>query len=183
MDGKDPETGRFLPKNEFWKVRSTHGRTPRFETAEMLADACEQYFQWVADNPLYEMKPFAYQGVVIQEPVAKMRAMTIGGLCLFIGVTQQHWQGWKREGSVSYRPDFVSVIGNVEDAIRQQKFEGAAADLLNANIIARDLGLADKSEVTGKDGGPIETKEMSDLELARKVAFLLAAGINGDGNG
>ena len=33
-----------------------------------------------------------------------------------------------------------------------QKFAGAAADLLNANIIARDLGLADKQDLTNSDG-------------------------------
>ena len=31
--------------------------------------------------------------------------------------------------------------------IRTQKFEGASAGLLNANIIARDLGLSDKTEL------------------------------------
>lgn len=29
------------------------------------------------------------------------------------------------------------------------------------------------TEVTGKDGGPIETKDVSEMEVARKVAFLL----------
>lgn len=175
MDGKDPKTGRFLPKNEFWKARSTHGRSPIFETADMLADACEQYFQWVADNPLYESKAFAYQGVVIQEPVAKMRAMTIGGLCLFIGISFETWCAWKKD-----RPDFSDIIANVELAIRQQKFEGAAADLLNANIIARDLGLADKSEVSGQGGEPIKV-EMSDTETARRLAFLLTKGVKDNG--
>ena len=33
-----------------------------------------------------------------------------------------------------------------------QKFMGAAADLLNANIISRDLGLADKKDHTSSDG-------------------------------
>jgi hypothetical protein len=33
--------------------------------------------------------------------------------------------------------------------ILDQKFTGAAADLLNPNIIARDLGLTDKKEVSG----------------------------------
>lgn len=68
-----------------------------------------------------------------------------------------------------------------EEIIRRQKFEGAAADLFNPNIIARDLGLADKSELTGKDGGPIETKSenVTDLELARRVAFLLTSGAKG----
>lgn len=30
------------------------------------------------------------------------------------------------------------------------------------------------TEITGKDGGPIETRELSDTEAARRVAFLLA---------
>jgi hypothetical protein len=33
------------------------------------------------------------------------------------------------------------------------------------------------TEVTGKDGGPIETKDVSDIELARKVAFMLGRAI------
>lgn len=33
-------------------------------------------------------------------------------------------------------------------------------------------------EVTGKDGGPIETKELSDLELARRIAFKLNSAVN-----
>lgn len=44
----------------------------------------------------------------------------------------------------------------INDAIRHQKFTGAAADLLNPMIISRDLGLADKSELSGPDGGPME---------------------------
>lgn len=38
----------------------------------------------------------------------------------------------------------------MEEIIRTQKFEGASADLLNPNIIARDLGLAEKQEHSGK---------------------------------
>lgn len=36
----------------------------------------------------------------------------------------------------------------------------------------------DKHEHTGKDGGPIETKNVSDLEFARRLAFLLEKGAN-----
>ena len=32
----------------------------------------------------------------------------------------------------------------IDSIIRTQKFEGAAADLFNANIISRDLGLVDR---------------------------------------
>jgi hypothetical protein len=31
-------------------------------------------------------------------------------------------------------------------------------------------------ELTGKDGGPIETKELSSLEMARRIGFLLEKG-------
>ena len=45
------------------------------------------------------------------------------------------------------RPDLSTVISRSETVIFQQKFSGAAADLLNANIIARDLGLKEQSQV------------------------------------
>lgn len=168
------EAGRFQPGNKFWLARSSHGRNPKFETADQLADACWQYLEWVHDNPLYEDKLVTFQGAATHEPVAKMRAMTLGGLCLFIGVSFETWTEWRKS-----RPDFSEVMGAVELAIRQQKFEGAAADLLNANIIARDLGLADKAELTGKDGADLVPKpEFNETEIARRLAFLLASGMS-----
>jgi len=126
--------------NQFWKARSKHGRDKLFESADALWEACCEYFEWVEANPLYEMKPFAYQGVVIQEPVAKMRAMTIQGLCLFLDITRETWYQWRKQDG------FSDIAAKAEEVIYSQKFAGAAADLLNANIIARDLGLADRSE-------------------------------------
>ena len=35
------------------------------------------------------------------------------------------------------------------------------------------LGAPDKTELTGKDGGPIETRDVSPVDLARKIAFVL----------
>lgn len=34
-----------------------------------------------------------------------------------------------------------------------------------------------KQEVTGKDGGPIETKDLTDNEVARRIAFILSKGL------
>lgn len=43
--------------------------------------------------------------------------------------------------------------------------------------LGRHLGMfREKVEMTGKDGGPIETKDVSMLEAARRIAFTLAAG-------
>lgn len=131
----------FTFGNRFWEQRSSHGRKPIFaDPDEMWQAACE-YFDWVEANPLIEMKAFAYQGVVVQEPMPKMRAMTLGGLILFLDIDRQTFANYRAN------PDFFAVVSKIEEVIRDQKFSGAAADLLNANIIARDLGLADKQEV------------------------------------
>jgi hypothetical protein len=132
--------------NKFWKSRSSHGRKPIFQTPDDLWAACLQYFDWVDDNPLWESKGFAFQGQVTVHEFPKMRAMTITGLCIFLDIGRRTWDDYRA------REDFVPVTTRAEEIIRTQKFQGAAADLLNANIIARDLGLADRSELTGKDG-------------------------------
>ncbi|PHM69288.1 DNA-packaging protein [Xenorhabdus kozodoii] len=49
------------------------------------------------------MKAFSYQGEVTQEPVAKMRAMTLSGLCLFLDIADSTWQLYRA------REDFMVV--------------------------------------------------------------------------
>jgi hypothetical protein len=136
--------------NRFWELRSSHGRQPIFKTADDMWSAACEYFEWVEENPLWEDKITSFQGVNTHEPLAKMRAMTVDGLCLFLDISKQAWSEYKQ------REGFGDVTARIDSVIRSQKFAGAAADMLNANIIARDLGLADKSEITGKDGAPVQ---------------------------
>lgn len=126
--------------NQFWKARSKHGRDKIFASSDLLWEACQEYFQWVEENPLWESKSYMYQGVPLQDTIAKMRAMTIGGLCIFLDIDQHTWGNWRTN------KDYLPVITRTEEIIRHQKFSGAAADLLNPNIIARDLGLVDRQE-------------------------------------
>lgn len=127
--------------NRFWEARSSHGRNPIFGSPDELWSACAEYFDWIEENPLYETKAFAFQGVVTQEAIPKMRAMTIIGLCLFLDIDRSTWYALKaKEG-------FSDITTRAEEVIYNQKFSGAAADLLNANIIARDLGLKEQSQV------------------------------------
>ena len=129
------------PKNnQFWKARSKHGRDKIFATPAALRDAAEEYFEWIEQNPLKEEKIFQYQGAIVDGSISKMRAMTITGLCRFLHITLPTWEEYKK------RNDFTYITREIEEIIKDQKFAGAAADLLNANIIARDLGLSDKKE-------------------------------------
>ena len=136
IEDRDAGTGRFLPGNRFWAARSTFGPKPMFTSGGDLWTACVEYFEWVDANPLYSDQLVTFQGKATHEPVAKMRAMTLAGLCLFLDITTKAWRLWKAN-----RQDLAETIERVEMVLYAQKFAGAAADLLNANIIARDLGL------------------------------------------
>lgn len=142
--------------NQFWKVRSSHGRKKIFETPEILWDAACEYFNWCEDNPLYSAQPFSFQGESWLEDIPKMRAMTMEGLCLFLHVNTRYFYQFRAELDLStdIGKDFSTVIDSIEETVKNQKFVGAAAGLLNANIIARDLGLSDKKELdhTSSDG-------------------------------
>ena len=153
--------GRDVP---IWKARSARGDP--FESPEALWDAAVAYFDWVEANPLYEHKPFAYQGEVRIERIAKMRAMSITGLTMFLGCSKEQWAEYLLSETYS------EVATRVEDVIKTQKLEGAAADLLNASIVQRELGTRDTAEQ--------RTPEMlSDEDLDARIAELLAeAGID-----
>ncbi len=130
--------------NQFWKARASCGREMLFDSPESLWAAACEYFQWVEENPLYEDKVSFYQGVPSHDPVEKMRAMTIAGLCLFLDIDDQTLINY---GTKKGYEGFFDVVTKIKSVIYEQKFTGAAADLLNSNIIARDLGLADKREI------------------------------------
>jgi hypothetical protein len=158
--------------NQFWKARSTHGRKPIFPAPDDLEAACLEYFEWVEANPLHEAKAFSSQGEVTIAALPKMRAMTIGGLCIFLDISLQGWHEYRAKEA------FSEVTTRIEQAIRTQKFEGAAAELLNPNIIARDLGLADKAEHTGANGSPLlpAATGITDRELAMAILYLVGRG-------
>lgn len=168
-DAVEKKTGfKFPVGNQYWQTRAKHGRDGIWSTPDDLLADCIGYFEWLEKNPLFEDKISAYQGVVTHEAVAKMRAATLDGLQIHLGITDNTWRNYRAN------PDFFRVVEYTEKAIRQQKFAGAAADLLNANIIARDLGLRDnvQAEHTGKDGGPIRTE----TTLTPSEAYLLMLG-------
>jgi hypothetical protein len=152
--------GRFDQGNQIWRERLSHGRPPIFTDATALWDACVGYFEWNEANPLFERKAFS-NGATADIP--KMRAMTLSALWLYLGIDRTTWAEWRE------RPDLSTVTSHVDSIIRVQKFEGAAAGLLCANIIARDLGLADKSENKTEHAVTDEASEY--MRLAVGTAF------------
>ena len=141
--------------NQFWKARSKHGRDKIFKTPEAMLEAAFDYFEWVEANPL--TKPIIYQGEISDKPEKLMRAMTIKGLCIFWGVNTFYLNDFVSNLDLEKKvdKDFSQVVNTIKEIIETQKFEGASAGLLNPNIIARDLGLTDKKELSGSAENPL----------------------------
>lgn len=154
-------------KKQFWKIKSAEGAT----TPKKLWKAACEYFNWCDNNPLNEEKLFHYQGNVSKENISKMRAYTLTGLCLYIDCSTAYLETLKTtEGK--HQAEFVDIINRIEEAIYTQQLTGAASDQLNATIVAKNLGLASKTDLT-TNGEPINNgMEVSGMttEDLKKIA-------------
>ncbi|MDA3781540.1 MAG: terminase small subunit [Bacteroidales bacterium] len=130
--------------NTYWEHRKKHGRGRIFETPEDLLEICIKYFDWVDSNPLYKSEIVKYKDFAELMNVPVCRAYTKDGLSDFCQVSCFNTIAEYKKRS----NDFSKVIAYVEGKIYNQKFENAAAGLLNSNIIARDLGLRDSIDQT-----------------------------------
>ena len=130
--------------NQFWKLRSKHGRDKLFEAPDLLWDAACEYFEWCEDNPLIEVDFKGKDADRVELP--KMRAFTLHGLCLYLDVNTKYFNDFRD----AKHDGFSEVLTRIIEVIYHQKFTGAAAGFLNPSIIARDLGLADKKEIEKK---------------------------------
>jgi hypothetical protein len=138
MNTTEPPISKFKGLQS-WEARASVGAPRLFESPELLRDAILEYFEFIRVNPLMEQKVGFSYGAAVTHETPRVRAMTNRGLALFIGITHKTLMEWKKT-----RPDLLPVIEWAEDVIWNQKFEAAGAGMLNANIISRELGLADK---------------------------------------
>lgn len=134
--------------NQFWKLRSKHGRDTLFADPELLWQAAEEYFEWCEKNPLIEIDFKGKDATEVHIP--KMRAFTLEGLCLYLGCNTAYFRGFDLKDK-DREKDFHTVFTRIYETIRNQKFTGAASGFLNPMIIARDLGLKDQSEVRNEN--------------------------------
>ena len=140
--------------NQFWKLRSKHGRDKLFESPELMWEAACEYFDWCEENPLIEVDFKGKDAEQVDLP--KMRAFTWQGLELYLDIHSLR----DYKANPKYQ-DFSQVINRIEKIMYNQKFTGAAAGLLHPNIIARDLGLTDKTASTVEHTGDVVFRGMN----------------------
>ena len=126
--------------NEYYLLRSKDGRDTTY-TPETLLEAANEYFNWCLDNPLKESQVVKYKDSYEIIEVPKMRTFSIQGFCNYAEIMKQTFFNYEK------REDFLDVTTRIRGVIENFQFEGAASGFLNPNIIARKLGLADKTEL------------------------------------
>lgn len=141
--------------NQFWKLASRHGCEKLFATPELLKEAAEEYFEWCEEHPLHQQDFIGTKEGVVEVSKERMRPFTLEGLCIYLRVNTVFFHNFEQRLKERQLPgwqEFSKVCTYIRDTIRNQKFTGAASGFFNAQIIARDLGLANKQELTGEGG-------------------------------
>lgn len=142
--------------NNFWTLRSKHGRDKIFADATALLEAVGEYFEAVDAAPWHKneaIKGGDKAGAIVKLPT--QQPYTLKGLCHFLDIQYVTWIEYRE------RSEFKEAIARIEDFVYNQKFIGASVGAFNANIIARDLGLVDKRDV--ESGGESIGKGFFDL--------------------
>jgi hypothetical protein len=157
--------------NQFWRLRSSHGRDKLFETPELLWEAAGEYFNWCDSHPWYKVQPnrssqpaYYKEDEDPKEPeklikIPQVIPYTLSGLCLYLDASERYWSNFRTETAKKLKDnpkdelshDFMQVIDRVETIIKTQKLTGAAVGAFNANIVSRELGMADKIEARQVD--------------------------------
>lgn len=169
-------TFTFEQSEQFW-YNPHRGPIKRFETPDDMVALAVKAFQHLEQYPFKEDVVFHHKGSVVRTYKNKLRPFSKKGVALRMGVTTMTLDSYREQ------PGFAEVLDWIDEVIYTQKFEAAAADMLNANFIARDLGLADKKEVTGKDGGPLQSHQITDEEALKNEARRLGIPLDAFGLG
>lgn len=138
--------------NEFWKL-ADWGKPKSYEPIE-LWDTFREYVQDTQDTKWYKneaIKGGDSAGQIVAIPTE--RPFTIQGFCVYAEIASSTFYLYEKQEAYS------EIISRIRDVIYTQKFEGAAVGAFNANIIARDLGLKDQTDLTtgGEKISPVIT--------------------------
>lgn len=145
-----------LTGNQFWKIRTIHGRARLFSDAILLLEEAYKYFDWCDNNPWYKVELIKYQGSANQENLPLYRPYTMDGLTRYLGVSGAYFRTAKKELTEKIEKDkattaeveLLETIETIEQIVRTQQIEGAAVGVFSANLVARINNLSDNTRVT-----------------------------------
>ena len=127
------------------------GRPLKYKPDELLVKF-QEYITWAKDHPIPIVKKVTntttkgdtYGSDSLE---TKPRLLSIGGFLVFIGAGSDWWQSLDREDA-KRKEEFSRVKGFIREFCQSYQSEMASAEIFNANIVSRLLGLADKKDIT-----------------------------------
>ena len=167
--------------NNYYSKRLSNGRLKIFDNPDQLAQLAIDYMEECDNNPWERLeqvkqpsRPYRDEsGEIVQSSnivaIPTERPYSIKGFCSYLGITFQTWRNYQ---TLDSHKDFFDIVTRIEELIQTQQFEGAAVGAFNQSIIARTLGLVDKTDTTS-GGEPLKAQIIvQDKETADNLAKL-----------
>jgi len=105
--------------------------------AKILEAKIKEYYKFVDDNPAQKRKVEIHKGETKEYIEFIQLPYTIEGLCDYLDICVKTFHNYENY------PDLLQVVMRARQTIYAQKLSGATANLFNANVVIRDLGLKD----------------------------------------
>jgi hypothetical protein len=150
--------------NNYWEFRNKNGRDFKY-TPESFWEEAVRYFEWISAKVWNKKDPIKsgdMAGTLIDVPT--QTPMSIESFCIFADISTETFRNYESKEE-TYK-DFFEVTTRIRTIIESQQFEGATVGAFNPNIIARKLGLQDKTDITS-GGDKINTPTTIQVEITR----------------
>ena len=159
--------------NQFWKLRSKHGKDKLFSTPELLEEAANEYFDYCDSNPIYKsevLKGGDKAGTIAEVPI--QRPYLIEGLCVYLGVYRDYLDQFERsldtENSKKDK-EYYNVLMRIREKIKGQKLDGATVGIYNPLIVSRIEGLRDRQEINQTSDVKVTVTDQEAQRIAKKI--------------
>lgn len=172
--------------NRQWERRSGVGRPMLFSSPTLLWEEACHYFADCDQNPI-EVEDWVGKDAV---SVTRRKPLpySLTGFCIWVNASTNWLREFKKAREADKDEDFLEVIHRIEQIIFSQQYNGAAGGVYQQNIVARALGLVEKSdaqvkmdvEAKVKTEGQIDYSKLSDGTL-REIAELVNRPREGQG--
>ena len=151
--------------NQFWKIRLDMSESGRKRSPQDVLRLAQEYIDRCYKEKLYELDYKGKDATPVEIP--HMIAMSVRGLCVHLGITRATWYQWRKDEKYLY------ICSYIEELMSAYNIEGAGAGMLNHSIIAKVVGLVEKTDVTSSDGSMSPSfEQMSNDELKQRIEAL-----------
>jgi len=168
-----------LKGNKFWELRTKHGKDKIFSDPKTLWEEAKLYWDWCDRSPWMRPELVKYKGDAEEYEIPLGRPYSLDGLTIYLGVSGAYFRAAKinltnkiEEGKATpIEEALLEAIEMIITVTRTQNLEGAAVNVFNANIMARQHSLAETIN-QNSTGDAVVRVTVRDQETADNLSAL-----------